>query len=256
MDKKLIFDLPTRLFHWVFALLFVIAFLIAKNVDDENPIFSYHMLAGILMGGLLVFRIIWGIVGTTYARFNSLNLNPILLIKYFKDIFTGKKTDWGVHNPASSWASVVMYASALMLAVSGVLMTTGYKESFEDVHELFANIFLVTVLIHIAGIILHTIRHKDFIGLSMIHGKKPNATSQKSISSNKPLSAITLAVMIIFSAIILFKKFDPNSQKLNLFGVSLQLGENEEEEEGEENEEEQSHEKENEDDDNHEVEED
>ena len=58
MPKKLIYDLPTRLFHWVFAILFVGAFLIAKNADDENSLFFYHMLAGIMLGGLVVLRLL------------------------------------------------------------------------------------------------------------------------------------------------------------------------------------------------------
>ena len=76
MRKQLIYDLPTRIFHWGFAGLFVFVIFIAKTVDDENPVFSYHMLAGLMLGGLVTLRIIWGFFGTKYARFSSFALHP------------------------------------------------------------------------------------------------------------------------------------------------------------------------------------
>ena len=115
MRKQLIYDLPTRIFHWAFAGLFVFAFFIAKTVDDENPVFSYHMLAGLMLGGLVTLRIIWGFLGTNYARFSSFALHPKDLIQYLTGILSGNKKRWAGHNPTSSWAALIMMASALML---------------------------------------------------------------------------------------------------------------------------------------------
>jgi cytochrome b len=235
MQKKLIYDLSTRLFHWVFAALFVFAFFVAKTVDDENPVFSYHMLAGLLLGGLVALRLIWGLLGTKYARFSSFALKPKELILYIKGIFSGSKKRWAGHNPASSWAALVMMGSALMLALSGILMTSGYKESFEDIHELFANAFLVTVLLHIAGVALHALRHRDGIALTMIHGKKAQDEGQFEISGHKPMSAILLIVLMGAYGAYLANNYNSTSKQLNFFGKSLTLGENEKGEKGVEN---------------------
>ena len=64
MKKTKVYDLPTRLFHWLFAGLFLSAFLIAKVIDDDSPSYSYHMLLGVILGMIVFLRIIWGFVGS------------------------------------------------------------------------------------------------------------------------------------------------------------------------------------------------
>ena len=231
MRKQLIYDLPTRIFHWAFAGLFIFAFFIAKIVDDENPTFSYHMLAGLMLGGLVLLRIIWGFIGTRYARFSSFALHPKDLSQYIQGILKGDKKRWTGHNPASSWAALIMMVSALMLALSGILMTSGYKESFEDIHELFANAFLVTVLLHIAGVLLHALRHQDGIALTMLHGKKEESQGHNEIPGHKTIAALLLIVLMGGFGSYLLKNYNTSTKQLNFFGRSLSLGENERENE-------------------------
>ena len=69
MKKSLAYDLPLRIFHWLFALLFVTAFVMGKTVDDDSSLFSYHMMAGLSTGFILTLRIVWGFIGTVYSRF-------------------------------------------------------------------------------------------------------------------------------------------------------------------------------------------
>ncbi len=224
MKKYLIYDLPTRIFHWLFSSLFVVAFLITKTIDDENPLFSYHMLAGLILGQLVILRIIWGFIGTRYARFSSFALKPSELIEYFKAILSGDKKKWIGHNPASSWGALVMLGSALFLAISGILMTSGYKKLFEDAHEIVANVFLITVLLHIAGILLHSFRHQDAIALAMINGKKSGSERDTSIVSAKPFSALVLILFVFFIVGNLYQSYNIGTNELNLFGKILSLG--------------------------------
>lgn len=227
MRKQLIYDLPTRIFHWSFAFLFVFSFMIAKTIDDESPLFSYHMLAGLMLGLLVLLRLIWGVIGTKYARFSSFALYPTDVIEYFKDLFSGDKKRWSGHNPASSWAALIMLASAAMLAVTGVLMTSGQKEAFEDLHELFANLFLITTLLHIAGILLHSFRHSDGIAFAMVHGKKETDDNLNEISGHSPLIAFLLIILIVGSGVYLTKNYDTSNRELKIFGKTLSLGDNE-----------------------------
>lgn len=224
MRKHLIYDIPTRIFHGLFSVLFVTAFFIAKNVDDESPVFSYHMLAGLTLGGLVFLRIIWGFIGTRYARFSSFALCPKELVDYIKNIFTGGKRKWNGHNPASSWAALVMLASALLLAISGILMTSGYKETFEDIHGLIANIFLITVLFHITGVILHSLRHKDGIALTMLHGHKEQTDNISAGVLPRPLFAVVFVLLIAGFSGYLVKNFNSTTRELDLFGKKLVLG--------------------------------
>lgn len=224
MRNQLVYDLPVRLFHWIFAGLFVGTFLIAKVVDDESAIFSYHMLAGLLMVFVVVLRIVWGFIGSRNARFSSFALKPRQLVAYVSGILTGDKSKWAGHNPASSWAALLMFAMALGLGVTGVLMASGGKKAFEDVHEVLANGFLVVVLLHVAGVILHGIRHQDGIALSMIDGGKKDVPNAAVITGSRPIIAAVFMVLVIGFASHLVRNFDSSTGTLKALGGTLTLG--------------------------------
>lgn len=237
MKKIKTYDLPTRLFHWIFAGLFAGAFAIAKLVDDESPIYSYHMLLGLTLSVTVVLRIFWGFVGSRYARFSSFALHPIDLLKYFGQLLSGATQRVAGHNPASSWAALIMMGLALGLAVTGTLMSSGgNKEVLEEVHELFANAFLIVAILHVAGVVFHSLRYRDWIGLSMINGKKMalgDEDSQIGIPhSHRGAALLFLALLGVF-VFELARSYDSNAQTLQLFGATLQLGEAESGERGE-----------------------
>ena len=225
MRKTLIYDLPTRLFHWLFAGFFLTSFVIAKTIDDETVLFSYHMISGLLLGGLVLWRLVWGFVGSQHARFADFSLHPMELKNYFAGFIFGSKKKWSGHNPASSWAALVMLVLAASLAVTGYLMTTGSKEAVEDIHELLANAFIVVVGLHVTGVILHTLRHRDWIGLSMLDGKKDLHESSEAITSKRPIAAVVLIALVGGFAFYLNNNFDTTQGTLNLFGSRLEIGE-------------------------------
>jgi cytochrome b len=223
-----VYDIPTRIFHWAFAFFFVFAFFIGKTVDDESLTFSYHMMAGIMLSALVILRLIWGFVGSRYARFQSFPLHPKELIQYFQDLFKGGAKRFTGHNPASSWAGLAMLFLALGLGVTGYLMVNGYKESLEDIHEVLSTVFVLVAVAHVVGIIFHTIRHKDPIGLSMIHGSKQvDQVTEQGISNSHSFVGVLLVLILGYLAFSISKGFDPQTRVLSLFGQTLQLGENE-----------------------------
>lgn len=233
MINRLIYDIPTRLFHWLFAGLFIAAFLIAKTVDDDSPIFSYHMLAGLLLVFSVLLRIVWGFVGSKHSRFTSFALHPKDLVVYFTSILSGDKRKWTGHNPASSWATLAMLALSLCLGLTGYLMTSGQKETFEDVHELLANGFFVVVLMHIVGVVLHAIRHTNGIAMTMIDGTKSDIPQTETISNSRPAIALLFVSLVITFAFHLAKNYDNQKQILNFFGTIHQLGDNEDDDQAE-----------------------
>lgn len=233
MRNQRVYDLPVRIFHWIFAALFTTAFAIAKLIDSESPLYSYHMLVGLTLVYIVALRIIWGFVGTKYSRFTSFVLNPKSLLTYFTDMLSGAKTKWAGHNPASSWAAIIMFGLSVGLGITGYLMTSGGdKEAYEDIHELFANAFVIVVLSHIAGVVLHTLRHRDNIGLSMLDGKKQNIPADAVISNTRPIVASVFIVLIAVFAINLITNYDVPTQTLKLFGTNLNLGDSENNEGG------------------------
>lgn len=228
MKKISVYDLPTRLFHWLFAILFLGAYLIAEFTGDESPLFLYHMMAGLTIVFLLILRFIWGFIGTTYARFSSFQLNPIELIRYIKDAIVSKTKRYLSHNPASSYAIILMFIFAIGLALTGILMTTGYENDFyEETHELLATLFLITVIAHIVGIVFHQFRHRDGLWSSMMDGKKEEILGKQGISNTRPLMGVLFLVITVLWIGYLSNQFNRNTQTLNLFGNELQLGEEE-----------------------------
>ena len=233
MKRIKTYDLPTRFFHWVFAISFIAAFLIAENVDDESVIFTYHMFLGLTMALAVLLRIIWGFVGSRYARFSSFDLKPSNLVEYGKSVLTSKSIRQMGHNPASSWAALAMMTFTLGLVTTGLLMSQDiYKDFFEEVHELLGKAFLITAIAHIAGVILHSIKHRDKIGLSMVLGTKEPVEGEPAIQKSHAGVAIAFLIAIGLFVFHLNQNYNPETGNLNIFGYSLHLGEHEHEHKG------------------------
>ncbi len=227
MRTHLVYDLPTRLFHWLFAGSFIGAYLIASTVSEESASFPLHMLLGLGLCFLVVLRLVWGLVGTRNARFSSFALKPRDLLDYFRSIATGKGGKvWGGHNPASSWAAIIMLALAAGLGITGLAMTVGGDpEGLEEVHELLANAFLAVALLHIAGVALHTVRHRDGFPLSMVDGHKDLPDGRDTIPASRMAVGLTLLVLAGSFGVYIATHYTPASGKLELFGQTLQLAE-------------------------------
>lgn len=228
--KTTVYDWPTRIFHWLFAFLFLGAYLIVEIVDDENPLFTIHMIAGLTIGFMLILRIIWGFAGTTYARFSSFRLHPIEFIGYLKDAVVKKTKRYLGHNPASSFAAVIMFICAAGLAITGVMMTGGAESDFyEETHELLATIFLITVIAHVGGIIFHHVKHRDSLWSSMFDGKKKALPGKTGIINSNRFAGMLFLILTLAWAGFLYSQYNSTSQTLDLFGQELVLGEEEHE---------------------------
>ena len=240
--KIMVWDWPTRLFHGLLVVLFFAAFAIAISVDDETPIFRYHMVLGLIAAFLVLCRVVWGVVGSRYARFSSFLYGPGEVLAYFRGVLgQGANRSIG-HNAGSSYAIFAMLALPLALAGTGMLLSNG-SEFLEEMHEVLAFSMLAIVFIHIAGVVWHVFRHKENIILSMIDGRKSGESSE-AIPSSHPLVAIILLVLLGLWSFSLYSGLDQRSGtlKLPLFGVQIQLGESEHEE-GHEKDHEKDHEK-------------
>src|SRR5262249_45512475 len=117
--RVLVWDLPTRLLHWLLALSFAGAFAVAVAVRHRSGVFSLHMLLGVIAALVVVLRAAWGFVGSRYARFGAFALAPRALLRYLWALATGKDERHVGHNPAASWVALAMLVSVLGVAVTG-----------------------------------------------------------------------------------------------------------------------------------------
>lgn len=223
--RILVWDIPVRLFHWLLAASFVGAFAIANLVDDESSLFALHMLLGGVMAFMVVLRVIWGFVGSRYARFRSFAFGPRALLEYLRGAFSGKDTRHTGHNPGSSYAVYAMLALSLGLAVTGAGMSRG-GEAFEELHEIMAWAMVLVVGAHVAGIVWHTLRQKENIALSMVDGKKQGDPA-RAIGSSHALVAIAFLGLTGLWAGALLDGYDAKTSRVTLpfIGQTIQLGE-------------------------------
>lgn len=225
MAPTLIWDLPTRLFHWLLAAGFAGAAFIALVLGEHSALFPYHAILGLTLTLMVAMRLVWGVAGTRYARFGSFAFGPGAVAAYAKSTLFGGGTRHVGHNPGSAWAIFAMLALVIALGVTGVLMGMGVK-GWKDAHELCAYALVGVAVVHVLGVAFHTLRHRENITASMIHGRK-DADPASAIASARPLAAIVFLLITGAWVVGLVRNYDPATQRTTvpLWGAALQLGE-------------------------------
>ena len=175
-----VWDILIRLFHWTL----VIAFFTAYLSEDESK--TVHQAAGYTVMGLIAFRLLWGFIGTRYARFSEFVKGPRTTARYLGEMATGKAPRYLGHNPAGAAMIVALLISLTCTTVLGVILlaTDGHgplagtlfahlrEHTVEEVHEFFANTSIFLVLFHVIGVLLSSLLHRENLVRSMISGRK------------------------------------------------------------------------------------
>ena len=171
-DKTLVWDLPTRVFHWLLAATFAGAYL----TSEGERLRDVHMLLGYSAAGLVAFRVLWGLVGTRYARFTSFPLSPRALFDYVRSLLSFSPRHYFGHNPAGSWAILGMLALIAGTALTGWANAIEIgPEWLEDVHEVFANATLALIVAHVGAVIVSSLLHRENLPRAMVTGYKPGS---------------------------------------------------------------------------------
>jgi cytochrome b len=175
-----VWDLPLRIFHWLLVIGFVVAYL-----TDEG-LLTAHVWAGYTVLGLLVFRLVWGFIGNDYARFSSFLCSPIKSAVYVKDAVAKKAPRYLGHNPAGSAMIVLLMLGLLMIVMSGLVLYgadqhlgpfagmvgKSSERLWKEIHETAANVTLLLVVGHVAGVIFESIVHRENLVKAMWNGYK------------------------------------------------------------------------------------
>lgn len=225
MSRVMIWDLPTRIFHWLLSSGFIAAAVIALLVGEHSQLFPYHAIIGLTMALMICLRVVWGLVGTRYARFRSFVFGPHAVLEYMKGVLLGAGKRHIGHNPGSAYAIFVMLALVLALIATGILIGQG-NESVKELHEILAYVMVGVVVTHILGVLMHSVRHRESIIASMIHGKK-EAEQSDAIRSSHPVVAIVFLAITAAWAFGLIRNYNDKTltTQLPVFGASLQIGE-------------------------------
>jgi cytochrome b len=233
--KFLIWDLPTRLFHWLFAGSVVMAFALAELAEKETPLFYMHVVFAVLAALLLIWRLLWGIIGSKHSKWSQLFFTPGSIVEYFKSVLSGRGIYHAGHNPGGATVVLGIMGLVALTIVSGLLITQ--SEFFEEVHESLPIVTMVLVAFHVVGVLLATRMNNENYALSMITGRR-RATEPESISSAHPVAAVFMLALVLGGWFYFIKGFDRNKALFTAPGTSwtFQVGEPEDEGEGNENE--------------------
>ncbi len=164
-----VWDPLVRIFHWSL----VAAFVTAWATGDELQ--KVHEIAGYTIVGLLVFRVFWGLFGSTHARFTDFVHHPAVVVAHIFDTARLRAQRHIGHNPAGG---AMILALLLMLSVicgTGIMMTMDAfwgVEWVEEAHEIAVNMTIVLIGLHIAGVLVASVAHGENLVAAMVTGRK------------------------------------------------------------------------------------
>lgn len=186
-----VWDPFVRIFHWSLVLLFIIAF-----ASEDGPA-AVHIYAGYGISLLVLFRVFWGFVGTRYARFSNFLYGRSAQKRYLSSLIHRQPEHYTGHNPAGGMMVFILLAALLLQCFLGMVMIAGDGEgplagSFlsifsnsvtEEIHDLLGHGLLLLIAIHVSGVLVSSLLHRENLIRAMITGRK----AAKGLSDAKQL---------------------------------------------------------------------
>jgi len=200
-SKHYVWDRAVRLFHWSLVLSFIVAYMTG---DDGEQL---HIIAGYTVLALVLFRIVWGFIGTKHARFKDFIYSPAEVYLHAKGMISRHVKPYLGHNPLGGLMVIALLFTLILSVVSGLKVygiegsgplaetNTSYfmssanassppgnegevhdgddeEELWEDIHEFFANLMVLLIVLHIVGVIISSKLEKHNLVKAMVTGYK------------------------------------------------------------------------------------
>ena len=196
-----VWDLPVRLFHWALALC-----LIGSIVTAQIEALDLHGRFGVAILILLLFRILWGIVGGEHARFASFVRGPAAVLRYLREMRAGTLNKSPGHNPLGGWSVLAMLlvlgvqAGLGLFATDDVffegplahLVSNETSRTMTSLHHLNANLVVGLVALHVAAALAYLLLFRMNLIRPMITGRMALPRDQAPARSAHPLLALLL----------------------------------------------------------------
>ena len=222
MQKSYIWSLPTRIFHWLFVLFILAAFI----TGDEDRLLNYHAVIGYGIFILLAFRIIWGFIGPKHSLFKDFPIGIKKAKEFMSNIFDSEQKYIG-HNPMASYAMMGMFILCFLLIITGALAfgiqegkgifssfnSSFFKEMelFEEIHELFSGLLIALIVAHIVGVFSDRFLHKKYETLNSIFTGYKMSHNKESIKLNIGQKLFAFIMFLVFIAFLVFNIYEPKN---------------------------------------------
>lgn len=204
-----VWDLPTRVFHWLLVVSFITAYATNKLGLDY---FTWHLWSGYFVIVLVVFRILWGLLGTHHAQFSNFMRHPVETLRYARQLVKKNSRTYAGHNPLGAWMVLLLLLLMLVQAITGLfsndeIFNTGPLYGYisnelslqlTGIHKDLFYWIAAAVALHVIAIFFYLIVKRENLIKAMITGKKPRAGYEgaRSIESSKIWLALVLVVII------------------------------------------------------------
>jgi cytochrome b len=209
MKQVKVWDLTVRLTHLLFGALVLGAFLTAE--EDSNT--RLHTRLGLILLGLVIFRVVWGFVGTKHARFTDFVRSPTEVVKALGAMIRGRPGHFLGHNPVGAVMVIALLVALLTVAVSGVLIALGPEWSgpltmskatghaIKELHEGAAEVLPVLIGLHVLGVVLSSVLEKQNLIKGMVTGFKraPNDTQEETPAPLARAAGFAIAALTGFA---------------------------------------------------------
>jgi len=207
-----VWDLPVRVFHWLLALLLCFQYVSFKVGGNWM---TYHMWSGYTILTLLLFRVAWGFVGSTHARFGSFLYGPRAVLAYLKTLPRREAASFAGHNPLGGWSVLLMLLAVLVqagtglfanddIAIEGPLSGWVRKETSDfitSIHRYNFYVILALVAAHITAILYYLLYKAENLTKAMITGRKTlpvTAQPSRTASTRLALGILAVAAVAVF----------------------------------------------------------
>ena len=199
-----VWDLPLRLFHWVLVLLVVLQVVTASIGGNA---LEYHALGGYAILSLVLFRIAWGFLGGTHARFADFVRGPATVLAQSKALMSNAAVVHRGHNPLGGWSVLAMLASLLVQASTGLfanddVMMEGplvkhvsgrFSETATAIHDINAIVLLTLISLHVLAVLFYLLGKKQNLIVPMLSGRKPADGNPNACGGGIARAALLLA---------------------------------------------------------------
>jgi cytochrome b len=206
----LVWDLPTRLTHWLFVGCIGVSWWTA-----EQRLMDWHRYSGYTMLGLLVFRIYWGIAGSSTARFTRFLRGPRAVLDYLR-MPRERRVHVVGHTPLGSWSVAVLLLAMLTQVTLGLFATDidglesgplSHLVSFDGgrwsaaAHELSFDILIVLATVHVIAILFHLLYDRNDLTGPMLSGRKRvagDAAGMQNVPVWRLWTGVALATLVVW----------------------------------------------------------
>jgi cytochrome b len=184
-SRVVVWDWTVRLFHWSIVLLVVLSWWTA-----EQGMMDWHRRSGIVLLGLLVYRLVWGLIGPSTARFSVMWAGPIAALTYLRTLRSGTHQKAFGHNPAGALSIIAMLFSLSVQIFTGLFSvdTDGLQSGplarfvsfetgrqFAEIHDASFKILLALIALHLSAILAYQFLLKERLVSTMVTGRSPRS---------------------------------------------------------------------------------